>query len=251
MGNDGIVLSGKFSKALLDKNVKVWVAQGMQKLASEMPYYKDLAYHAPTDEELFSVMDGVERGELIEVPENGRYPEETDLPGFTTTYMVKNFGLIKSISKIAGRQDASRHKQKTEQKQAASLGRAYIRALNRSVHDVIRNGFDTAFTSYGDGKPFFSTQHTRIDGGPTTFRSNASSVGLTLNYENLRTAKRDMRNVVDHSGEVIDYSHKPLKLIVPVELEEDAYDAISFRGSQYAPDSADFAPNTHTIFYSM
>lgn len=243
MGNDGIVLSGKFSKALLDKNVKVWVAQGVAKLASEQPYYKMLAQHNFTDEELFSVMDGVERGELQEVVENGRYPEETDLPGFSTTYNVKQFGLIKTISKIAGRQDASRHKQKSDSKLAKSLGSGYIRALNRSVLDVVRNGFDTSKTSYGDAKPFFSTIHTRIDGGSTTYRSNASSTGLVLNYENLKTLKRTMRRAVDHSGEVIDYNENGIRLIVPTALVDAAYEAVGI--NDFAPDTSNFTPRRH------
>lgn len=245
---DGIVLSGKFSKALLDKNIKTWVGKGVMKTASLMPYYKMLANHMPTDEELVSELDGIERGELTEVPENGRFPEETDLPGFKTTWVVKNFGLIKSISKVAGRADASRHKQKTQEKIARSLGDAYVKALNRSVLDVVRNGFDTSRTSYGDGKPFFSTQHTRIDGGATTYRSNASSTGVTLTYENLKTMKLLLLgNSVDGGGEVIDYNHKPLDLIVPPAREDDALEAVGEAKHLFSTDDANHTPNVHQM----
>lgn len=148
-----IVTSGKFSEALFDKNIKTWVAQGMQKLAATQDYYKRFAYHEKTDDDMFSMLDGVERGEFEEVPENGRFPEETDLPGFKTTFSVDKFGLTKYISYEAGMADASRHKQMSEAKKMAALGRAYIKKLNNTVADVIKNGFDTSYTSYGDGKP--------------------------------------------------------------------------------------------------
>jgi hypothetical protein len=177
---DGIVLSGKFSKALLDKNIKTWVGKGVMRTASLQPYYKMLASHMPTDEEMVSELDGIERGELTEVPENGRYPEETDLPGFKTTWVVKNFGLIKSISKIAGRADAARHKQKSQEKIARSLGDAYIKALNRSVLDIYRNGFDTTKTSYGDGKPLVKS------GFKTSTDFGKAQKWVTLSKQNRR-----------------------------------------------------------------
>ena len=245
---DGIVLSGKFSKALLDKNIKTWVGKGVMKTASLQPYYKMLAYHTPTDEELVSEMDGIERGELVEVPENGRYSEETDLPGFRTTWMQKNFGRIKSISKVAGRADASGHRQKTQEKLARSLGDGYMKALNRSVLDIIRNGFNTSYTSYGNGKPFFSTIHTRIDGGDTTYRSNASSTGLVLNYENLKAAKLALLgNSVDGGGEVIDYNHKPLDLIVAPSEEDDALEAVGEAKHLFATNTGNNTPNVHQM----
>ena len=233
-----IVSTGKFSQALFDKNIKTWVAKGTAKLASEMTYYKDIADVQFTDEEMFSMLDGVERGEFERVPENGKYPEEDDLPGFKTTYVVKDFGLMKKISHVAGRADASGHRQKQESQRAASLGRAYIRKLNNDICDVIRNGFNTAFTSYGDAKPFFSTSHTRIDGGATTYRGNASSTGLTLTYTNLLSELRALRNVVDGAGEQMDYQEKPVELIVPIELVDTAYEAVGT--GVYAPGSSDF-----------
>lgn len=241
--SNGIVLAGKFSEALLNKNIKVWVGRGMTKTATEMPYYKEIAMNTPTNEEMFTLLDGVERGEFMEIPEDGKPHEETDLPGFKTTFVVKDFGLIKSISKIAGRADATSHRQKTEQRLASSIGQAYIQKLNRDVADVLLNGFDTSFTSYGDGKPFFSTSHTRIDGGSTTYRSNASSIGLTLGYDNLKTLRLQIRRVVDGAGRNIDYTHKALQLIVPPALEDTAYEAIGTPKHLFKTTSADFTPN--------
>jgi len=235
-----LVTSGKFSQALFDKNIKAFVIKGMNKLAAEADYYKRFAYNEQTDEEMFSMLDGVERGEFVEIGENSKIPEETDLPGFKTTYSMKDFGRTKYISYVAGRADASSHKQLSEARLTASLGRSYIKKLNNTLADTIKRGFDTAYTSYGDNKPFFSTSHTRIDGGSTTYRSNASSTGLVLNYENLKTLKRQLRRVVDGNGEVIDYTEKKIELVVPTALVDTAYEAIGT--GAYAPDGADYKP---------
>lgn len=240
---DGIVLAGKFSEALLDKNVSAWVGQGMQKQANRMPYYKQVAYHTTTNQELFKIMDGVERGQFEETPENGKPHEATDLPGFTTTFNVRDFSMMKTISKQAGRADESNHRQKTDARISRSVGEGYIKKLNEDVADVVRNGFDTSFTSYGDGKPFFSTIHDRIDGGSTIYRSNASSTGVTLGYDNLKVGRLAIRQVVDGEGAVIDHSHMPLELIVGPELEDVAYEAIGTNRHLYNTTSADFTPN--------
>jgi hypothetical protein len=235
-----IVSSGKFSQALYDKNIKTWVSRSVAKLASEMPYYKELADNQFTDEEMFAMLDGVERGIFTEIPENGKVPEEENLPGFKTIYAVHDFGLTKKISHVAGRADASAHRQLQEAQRAADLGRAYIRKLNQVVTDVVKRGFTTTYTSYGDAKPFFSTSHTRIDGGSATYRSNASSTGVTLNYANLKTQLRLLRRSVNGAGEIVDYSEKPVMLIVPTALVDAAYEAVGI--NQYAPDGADFKP---------
>jgi hypothetical protein len=94
----------------------------------------------------------------------------------------------------------------------------------------------------------FSTQHTRIDGGDTTYRSNASSTGITLNYENLKAAKLALLgNSVDGGGEVIDYIHKPLDLLVPPALEDEALEAVGSARHLLAGDSADNKPNVHQM----
>lgn len=240
---NGIVMSGKFSKALLDKNVKVWVGTSAADLAKEMPYYKKLASHDVTNELVFQVLDGVERGTFQRIPENGKPHEETDLPGFKTTFNVQGFGLIKSISKMAGMADAASHMQKTNKKMAARVGKGYIRKLNEDVRDVLLNGFNTAYTSYGDNKPFFSTTHTRIDGGATTYRSNASSTSIPLSYDNLKTGRSAIRRVVDGGGDVVDYTHKRLLLIVPSALEDTAYEAIGTPKHLYKTTTTNFTPN--------
>lgn len=88
----------------------------------------------------------------------------------------------------------------------------------------------------------FSTSHTRIDGGATTYRGNASSTGLPLTYENLQTELRAFRRVVDGNGEVIDYQYEDIELIVPAALDDAADEAIGV--GTYAPDSADYKPKT-------
>jgi hypothetical protein len=69
---------------------------------------------------------------------------------------------------------------------------------------VLRNGFNTSYTSYGDGKPFFSTTHTRIDGGSTTPVLDAvKAYLLSLPFNGLLVLNRLIRAVEEVEGVVI------------------------------------------------
>lgn len=100
----------------------------------------------------------------------------------------------------------------------AALGKAAKRTQEYYAASVLNNGFTTANTSYGDGKPLFSTIHPRADGG--TAQSNASSTGITLTEPNLETARIATRKQLDDKGMKIVVN--PKKLIVPVDLEKTA-----------------------------
>lgn len=100
------------------------------------------------------------------------------------------------------------------------------RALAKSVvyttefwaASVFNNGFNTSYTSYGDGKPLFSTIHPRADGG--TAQSNASSTGLTLGETNLETQRLILEKALNDKGEIVNF--KADTLIVPVDLRKTA-----------------------------
>ena len=99
-----------------------------------------------------------------------------------------------------------------------ALGKAAKRTQEFYAASVFNNGFNTAYTSYGDGKPLFSTQHPRADGG--TAQSNADSTGLTLTETNLETVRTQFRKFLDDKGQK--FMSNPSALLVPVDLEKTA-----------------------------
>jgi phage major head subunit gpT-like protein len=99
-----------------------------------------------------------------------------------------------------------------------ALGKAAKRTQEYYAASVFNNGFSTSYTSYGDGKPLFSTGHLRADGG--TAQSNASSTGITLTETNLETARIAFRKFLDDKGQR--FMSNPSTLLAPVDLEKTA-----------------------------
>lgn len=124
---------------------------------------------------------------------------------------------------------------------STKLGQAGGRTIDSQVFSVFRNGFNTAYTSYGDTKPLFSTSHTRADGG--TAQSNASSTGLSLTEANLETALLSMRGQTDDRGELISMADGKVMLLVPLALEKLA---VEITGSTLKSNTA----NNDLNFYS-
>lgn len=100
----------------------------------------------------------------------------------------------------------------------AALGKAAKRTQEFYAAKVLNDGFTTTATSYGDGKPLFSTKHTRADGG--TAQSNADSTGRTLTEDNLETVRTNARKILDDKGQRIMLKYN--RLVVPVDLEKTA-----------------------------
>lgn len=100
------------------------------------------------------------------------------------------------------------------------LGKNAVEFNDKKAASVLVNGFNTAYTSYGDGKPLFSTSHTRADGG--TAQSNASSTGIPLTEDNLETAILALQEVLDNSGGLVDIGMGRLRLIIPPALRKEA-----------------------------
>lgn len=100
------------------------------------------------------------------------------------------------------------------------------RALAKSVvyttefwgASVFNNAFNTANTSYGDGKPLASTLHTRADGG--TAQSNASATGIVLSETNLETLRLQLEKALNDKGEIVNF--KADTLLIPIDLRKTA-----------------------------
>lgn len=83
---------------------------------------------------------------------------------------------------------------------------------------VLNNGFDTAYTSYGDSKPLFSTSHTRADGGSS--QSNASATGIVLSEPNLETLRLQLEQAKNDKGQTVSFMADTL--VVPLALRKTA-----------------------------
>lgn len=100
----------------------------------------------------------------------------------------------------------------------AELARAAADTIETEAASVFINGFSTSFTSYGDSKPLFSTDHTRPDGA--TAQSNASASGLVFSGDALEVAMAALRGQKNKRGRGV--RTVPRVLLVPPALEAEA-----------------------------
>lgn len=149
-----------------------------------------------------------------QVNQGGTYNEDTPIQSFGVSLTPVKYGKLIPVtyevtkwSKVREIWDA-----------AAMLGRAAARHIEKSAASQLNNGFDTAYTSYTDNKPLFSTQHTRADGGAA--QSNVSATGITLTDTNLETALLALEYQLDDRGELIDCFGS--RIVVPPHLRKQA-----------------------------
>lgn len=204
-------------------------AQWAELLAPGVRKWIDDAYDAPKSayQEIFHVetstkafeedVDSTGIGYLEATGEQEPARFADPIQGYVTRYTHQTFRKGIQISKELYDDDQTR----LMRKRSTWLGTSAKRTYDYQAFSVFRNGFNTAFTSYGDGKPLFSTNHTRKDGG--TAQSNASSTGLVLSDDNLETGLQALRNVVDNAGQLINVGDAGrIVLLVPLALEKTA-----------------------------
>lgn len=150
---------------------------------------------------------------IPEVDEAEEFGEDAIMHTYDTTLTAKKYGQLISISYELLEDDLSGAVEK-----AKYGSRALLRKAEGLGSSVFNNGFNTSYTSYGDGLPLFSTAHTRADGGSN--QSNASASGIVLSEANLETGILAMRNQLDDRGNLI--SVVPNTLVVPPALEKEA-----------------------------
>jgi len=155
-------------------------------------------------------------GDLPVVAEGAAYTANALLQTYKTTYTPIKYGEYISVT------DEEMRYEKAALTRASNIGKAQSRQTRRKIErvaaDVYNNAFDTSFTSYGDGKPLASIDHTRADGG-TSFR-NVSASGITLTHTNLETAILDFREQTDDRGQLIEAA--PMLLLVAPKNEAKA-----------------------------
>ena len=153
-------------------------------------------------------------GKLDPTSELGSLSYEDPLKMFSTTYTHSKYSKGFKVS------------QELKEDEQHNIIAAMPRALAKSVvytteyyaASVLNNAFNTSYTSYGDGKPLCSTQHTRADGGSA--QSNASSTGLVLSEANLETQRLALEKHLNDKGEMVAFNADTI--VIPVDLRKTA-----------------------------
>lgn len=164
------------------------------------------------DSEIDSATTGF--GRLNQVSELGALDYEDPVKMFKTTYTHLKYAKGFKVSQELVEDD--QHNVISQMPKA--LAKSVVYTTEFYGASVLNNGFDTAFTSYGDGNPLFSTTHDRADGG--TSQSNASATGITLTEPNVEILKLQLQKHLNDKGQIVNFM--PDTLIVPVDLEKTA-----------------------------
>lgn len=179
-------------------------------------------------------------GKLQETSELGTLDYEDPLKMYSTTYRHKKYtkGFKASDELMEDGQYG------VIKKMPEALAKSVVFTTEYHAASVLNNGFNTSYTSYGDGKPLFSTGHTRVDGG--TNQSNASATGITLGEDNLETANLALEKALNDKGEIVHFMGDTL--IVPVDLRKTAN---IITGSEMRPGTANNDTNVYQGAYKV
>jgi phage major head subunit gpT-like protein len=217
---------------LVDPGVKAVLADEYSMLDKKlMKVFKNVELRTTAEE--FAGYSGL--GSIPLVNEAEEFGEDAIMHTYDTTLTAYKYGQNMPITWELLEDDLSGAIGK-----AKSATKALTRKAEKLGADVLNNGFSTSSTSYGDGKPLFSTDHTRADGGSA--QSNANASGATLTEANLETGIIDMREQLDDRGQLI--SVVPNVLLVPPALEKEA---LIICNSQQRSDTADNDANVYNM----
>lgn len=177
-----------------------------------------------------------EIGGFSEVGEGQDFDEDSPIEAYGTTITPVKFG------KMIGVTYELRKWAETKKiwDAAFMLGQKAAKHVHKSAASLYINGFSTAYTSMTDGKPFFSTQHLRADGGAS--QSNCSATGADLSDENLEVGLLALEFQKDDRGDLI--SVMGTRLLVPSALRKLA---LQITKSEKVADSAENATNVYKL----
>lgn len=161
------------------------------------------------------------------------YKEDAMLEGFTTTYSPAKYTKRVPITEELMIFDKVGITDKS--KIGSEMAKVFTAHIEKAIASAFLNGFNTNFTSYSDGKPLFSTNHTRVDGGSAF--SNASSTGIPLTHDNLSNAIQFMTETLDDRGILAPLT--PKTLLVPPALEAEALEIVKSSGRSDTAERAD------------
>ena len=136
---------------------------------------------------------------------------ETLSPGLDRTYIHDAFTQGFKVTREMYDDDQYRQMEKLP-KAMARAGRAKV---EKDAMIPLIKGFDAGSPIY-DGKPLFAEDHPLLDSNKTV--SNLATGALT--EENLKKAIKQMREILDEAGNLVQF--KATKLIIPPALEDTA-----------------------------
>jgi len=155
-------------------------------------------------------------GTLSIVGEGQPYPSQSIFQTYGTTFTPVKHGGVITLTDEFIRYDKSGISKST------NLARGQAASARRSIENrsagVLRNGFNTSFTSLDDGRRLFDLTHARADGNGN--QSNVSSTGLTLTEANLETGMLAFEDVLSDTGQLT--SSFATTLVVPNQLRKEA-----------------------------
>lgn len=165
--------------------------------------------------------------------ESEMYKQDASLQGFTTTYTPAKYTKSVPITEELVAFDKTGITSKSTI--GSQMAEVFTAHIENEAAKMFKSGFDTAITSYSDGKPLFSTNHTRVDAGSAF--SNASSTGIALTHDNLTAAMNQVQSTTNDRGVLI--MMRPTILLVPTALESQALEIVKSSGRSDTADRAD------------
>lgn len=179
-------------------------------------------------------------GRLDQTDELGALNYEDPVKMYKTTYTPLKYAKGFKVSQELMEDD----QQNVIMRMPAALAKSVTYTTEFHAASVFNNGFNTSYTSYGDGNPLFSTSHDRADGG--TAQSNASSTGITLGETNLETGRIALETALNDKGQIVNF--KTSTVLTPIQLEKTANILV---GSTLRPGTANNDTNVYKGAYKV
>jgi hypothetical protein len=162
------------------------------------------------DSEVDSATTGF--GKMVQTSELGALDYEDPVKMYKTTYAHLKYTKGFKVSQELVEDDQNN----VIAAMPKALAKSVVYTTEDVAADILNNAFSTSYTSYGDGKPLCSTDHTRADGGSS--QSNASSTSIVFSETNLETGRLALEKALNDKGQVV--SFKADTIIAPIDLRK-------------------------------
>lgn len=219
-----VMNKGTFSKAVYPKPFTSWIGLGYQMAPDVVGRIFDVKSSDQSVEEI-TILTGM--GVMTLTPEGNPTPYDNMGQGLTKRVTHSDYRQAFSVTKNLIRDGKAFS---VVQKGAAALGKSYRETRNRVAIAFLENIFNSGYTS-ADGAIIVSASHPTSIGN----QSNILSTAGALSETSLEQLCLEMKDIKDDAGLRIVMAGK--KLIVPPELEYDAYRILNSEKQVYTPDN--------------
>lgn len=176
--------------------VEVWIQEEADSVMPKTLLNK--VFSVETTNKLYeddSSWSGIDYPELV--GEAASSPEDELLIGYTWRYELNTYKRKMAISSLLNKVDQYSIAQAEEM--SRELARKAAQGRDVNAFSVFRKAFDPDVT-YGDGRPFISTQHPRKDGGPAQRNTFLDGVQDKLSYDAVKDLEDVMYEVFSNKG---------------------------------------------------